>query len=86
MSIRTVRFKKKVAQAKRTGKTEFFQLLPSGRVKSDGRTTVFGQVDSLDEDGNPQKAGKRYPGRASDKVVTERMKDSKMSLYARLSK
>lgn len=77
MSIKTVRFRRKLAQIRRVNAHPSGDHVPTARVKSDGRTTIFGQVDSMDEDGHPMKAGKRYPGRATGKVCCEPMKPDK---------
>ncbi len=86
MSVRSTQFKRKVGQARRVGITDFSGLIHYGQAKSAGRRTVFGQVDSLDEDGNPQKAGKRYPGRATNKVCTEPPKTSTVERWRRIAK
>lgn len=86
MSRRTTQFKKKIGQQRRTGGVSLPEILPMSTVKSDGHTTIYGQVDSLDDEGNPQKAGKRYPGRATGKTVTEPMKAEKVAIYEKLAK
>ncbi len=73
MSRKTTQFRRKIKQAIRKG-TPTSALVPTAVVKSDGRATFYGHADATDEEtGKPQKEGRRYPGRASNAVVTQPM-------------
>lgn len=85
MSRKTTQFRRKIAQLSRTRTDDCkSMLIPSERVKSAGRATIHGQIDTLDEDGRPQRAGKRYPGKATGAIGTEPMKPEKAQRLLKL--
>jgi hypothetical protein len=88
MSIKTTRFKQKIAQfALKNGKLPIAgDILPLSRAKSDGKKTIFISADGVDDDGKPVRAGKRIPGRAIGLVGTEPIGAEKADRLMRLVK
>jgi hypothetical protein len=85
MSRKTTQFRRKFAQFVRAGKSkdDVVAILPTARVRSKGRTTIYIGTDTTEpETGKTVKAGKRIPGRASNAIVTEPMGEEKLRRYS----
>jgi hypothetical protein len=75
MSIKTTRFKRKVAQLRRAGGSDTTVLIPTHVAKSDGRAQIF---SAIEDDGTESRPRYR-PGRASGLVGTLPMDGKKAS-------
>lgn len=88
MSIKRARFRRKVGQFLRAGKSvdEVHVLLPTAKVGSPGRTTIFVGAEGVDENGKKVRSGQRIKGRSSNEVTTFPMGEEKFARHLQWAK